>query len=129
MGRENSGQEGVGGEPRFPGAESGWPLPFHEVSGLGGLGGFDCSCSRASFQGNRQYHAHRRGAFFAEAKVAVGKNKATKASKATPAIDNCKGKVQRKVLVERGARFRCFNRCCTGKGPTGKPTPNAEPCT
>ena len=107
--------------------ESGWPLPFHEVSGLGGLGGFDCSCSRASFQGNRQYHAHRRGAFFVEAKVAVGKNKATKASKATPAIDNCKGRVQRKVLVERGARFRCFNRCLHWKGaPDGKPTPNAE---
>jgi hypothetical protein len=107
--------------------ESGWPLPFHEVSGLGGLGGFDCSCSRASFQGNRQYHAHRRGAFFVEAKVAVGKNKATKASKATPAIDNCKGRVQRKVLVERGARFRCFNRCLHRKGaPDGKPTPNAE---
>ena len=107
--------------------ESGWPLPFHEVSGLGGLGGFDCSCSRASFQGNRQYHAHRRGAFFVEAKVAVGNDKATNASKATPAIDNCKGRVQRKVLVERGARFRCFNRCLHRKGaPDGKPTPNAE---
>ena len=126
MGRENSGQEGVGGQPRLPGAESGWPLPFHEVSGLGGLGGFDCSCSRASFQGNRQYHAHRRGAFFVEAKVAVGKNKATKA---TPAIDNCKGRVQRKVLVERGARFRCFNRCLHWKGAPdvvpGTPYPTA----
>ncbi len=80
------------------------------------MGGFECSCSRANFQGNRQYHAHRRGAFFVEAKVAVGKNKATKASKATPAIDNCKGRVQRKVLVERGARFRCFNRCLHRKG-------------
>ena len=44
----------------------------HEVSGLGG---FDCSCSRASFQENHQYHAHRRRAFFVEAKVAVAKNK------------------------------------------------------
>ena len=59
--------------------------------------------------------------------MAVGKNKATKASKATPAMDNCKGRVQRKVLVERGARFRCFNRCLHRKGaPDGKPTPNAE---
>ena len=66
-------------------------------------------------------------AFVVEAQVAVGKNKATKASKATPAIDNCKGRVQRKVLVERGARFRCFNRCLHRKGaPDGKPTPNAE---
>ena len=56
--------------------------------------------------------------------MAVGKNKATKATKA---IDNCKGRVQRKVLVERGARFRCFNRCLHRKGaPDGKPTPNAE---
>ena len=36
--------------------------------------------------------------------------------KATPAIDNWKGRVQRKVLVERGARFRCFNRCLHRKG-------------
>ena len=62
-----------------------------------------------------------------EAKVAVGKNKATKASKATPAIDNWKGSVQRKVLVERGPRFRCVIRCVHLKGaPDGKPTPNAE---
>ena len=62
-----------------------------------------------------------------EAKVAVGKNKATKASKATPAIDNWKGSVQRKVLVERGPRFRCSIRCVHRKGaPDGKPTPNAE---
>ncbi len=101
--------------------ESGWPLPFHEVSGLGG---FDCSCSRASFQENHQYHAHRRRAFFVEAKVAVGKNKA---SKATKAIDNWKGRVQREVLVERGARFRCVIRCAHRKeAPDGKPTPNAE---
>ena len=66
-------------------------------------------------------------AFFVEAKVAVGKNKATKASKATPAIDNWKGRVQRKVLVERGARFRCAIRCAHRKGaPDGKPTSNAE---
>ena len=32
--REKSGQGDVGGRPRFPGARSGWPLPFHEVSGL-----------------------------------------------------------------------------------------------
>jgi hypothetical protein len=70
----------------------------HEVSGLGG---FDCSCSRASLQENHQYHAHRCRALFLEAKVAVGKNKATKASKATPCIDNCKGTVQRKVLVDQ----------------------------
>ncbi len=55
---------------------------------MGGFGGFDCSCSRASFQENHQYHAHRRRAFFVEAQVAAGKNKATSASKATPAIDN-----------------------------------------
>ena len=59
--------------------------------------------------------------------MAVGKNKATSASKATPAIDNWKGRVQRKVLVERGARFRCSIRCVHRKGaPDGKPTPNAE---
>ena len=59
--------------------------------------------------------------------MAVGKNKATSASKATPAIDNWKGRVQRKVLVERGARFRCAIRCVHRKGaPDGKPTPNAE---
>ena len=62
----------------------------HEVSGWGG---FDCSCSRASFQENHQYHARRRRALFLEAKVAVGKNKATKT------IDNWKGSVQRKVLA------------------------------
>ena len=67
---------------------------------------------------------HTGAAFFVEAKVAVGKNKA---SKATPAIDNCKGRVLRKVLVERGARFRCAIRCAHRKGaPDGKPTPNAE---
>ena len=44
----------------------------HQVSGLRG---FDCSCSPASFPGNHQYHAHRRRAFFVEAKVAVAKNK------------------------------------------------------
>ena len=88
---------------------------------------FDCSCSRASFQENHQYHAHRRRALFLEAKVAVGKNKATKASKATKAIDNWKGSVQRKVLVERGPRFRCAIRCVHRKGaPDRKPTPNAE---
>ena len=93
----------------------------HEVSGWGG---FDCSCSRASFQENHQYHAHRRRALFLEAKVAVGKNKATKATKT---IDNWKGSVQRKVLVERGPRFRCAIRCVHRKGaPDGKPTPNAE---
>ncbi len=65
--------------------------------------------------------------FFVEAKVAVGRNKATKASKATPGIDNCIGRLQRKVLVERGARFRCAIRCLHRKGaPDGKPTPNAE---
>ena len=93
----------------------------HEVSGWGG---FDCSCSRASFQENHQYHARRRRALFLEAKVAVGKNKATKATKA---IDNWKGSVQRKVLVERGPRFRCAIRCVHRKGaPDHKPTPNAE---
>ena len=63
-------------------------------------------------------------ALFLEAKVAVGKNKATKATKA---IDNWKGSVQRKVLVERGPRFRCAIRCVHRKGaPDRKPTPNAE---
>ena len=47
----------------------------HQVSGLRGFGGFDCSCSPASFPGNHLYHAHRRRAFFVEAKVAVAKNK------------------------------------------------------
>ena len=66
-------------------------------------------------------------ALFLEAKVAVGKNKATKASKATKAIDNWKGSVQCKVLVERGPRFRCPIRCVHRKGaPDRKPTPNAE---
>ena len=61
---------------------------------------------------------------FLEAKVAVGKNKTTKATKA---IDNWKGSVQRKVLVERGPRFRCAIRCVHRKGaPDRKPTPNAE---
>ena len=60
------------------------PLGTPEISGWGG---FDCSCSRASFHEIHQYHAHRRRALFLEAKVAVGKNKATKASKATKAID------------------------------------------
>ena len=97
----------------------------HEVSGWGG---FDCSCSRASFQENHQYRAHRRRALFLEAKVAVGKNKATKASKATKAIDNWKGSVQRKVLVERGPRFRCAIRCGTGKGPQmANPRPTPKP--
>ena len=64
---------------------------------------------------------------FLEAKMAVGKNKATKASKATKAIDNWKGSVQRKVLVERGPRFRCAIRCVHRKGaPDRKPAPNAE---
>ena len=61
---------------------------------------------------------------YMEAKVAVGKNKA---SKATPAVDNCIGRLQRKILVERGARFRCAIRCLHRKGaPDGKPSPNAE---
>ena len=35
--------------------------------------------------------------------------------------------MQRKVLVERGARFRCVIRCAHRKGaPDGKPTSNAE---
>ena len=50
-----------------------------------------------------------------------------KASKATKAIDNWKGSVQRKILVERGPRFRCAIRCVHRKGaPDRKPTPNAE---
>ena len=58
--------------------------------------------------------------------MAVGKTKPPKPPK-PPTIDNCKGRVQRKVLVEIGARFRCFNRCLHWKGaPDGKPTPNAE---
>ena len=41
--------------------------------------------------------------------------------------DNWKGSVQRKVLVERGPRFRCAIRCVHRKGaPDRKPTPNAE---
>jgi hypothetical protein len=100
----------------------GWE--HHEVSGWGGL---DCSCSRASFPDNHKYHAHRRRAVVVEAQVAAGKNKATSASKATPAIDNWKGRVQREVLVERGARFRCAIRCAHRKGaPDGKPTSHAE---
>ena len=68
----------------------------------------------------------RRVSMCKDAKLSCRGNK-NKASKATPAIDNCKGRVQRKVLVERGARFRCFNRCLHRKGaPDGKPTPNAE---
>ena len=95
----------------------GWE--HHEVSGWGGL---DCSCSRASFPDNHQYHAHRCRAVVVEAQVAVGKK-----SKATPASDNWKGRVQREVLVDRGARFRCSIRCLHRKGaPDGKPTPNAE---
>ena len=61
---------------------------------------------------------------FLEAKVAVGKNKATKAK----AIDNWKGSVQRKVLVERGPRFRCVSGACTGKGPQiANPRPTPKP--
>ena len=96
----------------------------HGVSGLGGLGSFDCSCWRASFQGNHQYHAHRRRAFFVEAKVAVGKNKA---SKATAAIVNWKGRVQRKVLVDQVHVSGALSGACTGKGPqmaNPRPTPN-----
>ena len=63
-------------------------------------------------------------ALLLEAKVAVGKNKATKATKA---IDNWKGSVQRKVLVERGPRFRCvYPVRAPERGPNRKPTPNAE---
>ena len=101
----------------------GWA--HHEVSGLGG---FDCSCSRASFQGNHQYHAHRRRAFFVEAKVAVGKNKVTKASKATPAIDNCKGRLQRKALVDQVRVSGALSGACTGKGPQmANPRPTPKP--
>ena len=59
-----------------------------------------------------QYHAHRRRAFFVEAKVAVGKNKA---SKATPASDNCKGRVQRKVLVDQVHVSGALSGARTGK--------------
>ena len=93
---------------------------------LGGFGGFDCSCSRASFQGNHQYHAYRRRFFLWKPKWPWVKTKPP-SRKATPAIDNCIGRLQRKVLVERGARFRCAIRCLHRKGaPDGKPTPNAE---
>ncbi len=98
----------------------------HEVSSLGG---FDCSCWLASFQGNHQYHAHRRRAFFVEAKVAVGKNKATKASRATPAIANSKGSVQRKVLVDQVHVSGALSGACTGKGrqmANPRPTPKPE---
>ena len=131
MGRENSGQEGVGRwganhASRAP--ESGWPLPFHEVSGLGGLGGlggFDCSCSRANFQGNRQYHAHRRGAFFVEAKVAVGKNKATSPKPPQPSTTvraGCNARFLLREVHDSGA----LTGACTGKGPqmaNPRPTP------
>src|SRR5271166_4035375 len=107
--------------------ESGWPLPFHEVSGLVAWVALIAPARGRASKDNHQCHAHRRRAFVVEAQVAVGKNKATAASKATPAIDNWKGRVQRKVLVERGARFRCAIRCVHRKGaPDGKPTPNAE---
>ena len=69
---------------------------------------------------------HTGAAVVVEAQVAAGKNKATSASKATPAIDNWKGRVQREVLVERCARFRCVSGMHTGKGPqmaNPRPTP------
>ena len=49
MGRENSGQEDVGGQPRFPGARTGVTLPLLVISGLatgprqGRATGFDSS--------------------------------------------------------------------------------------
>ena len=63
------------------------------------------------------------GALFLEAKVAVGKNKATKA------IDNWKGSVQRKVLVERSPRFRWrYPVRAPGKGPQiANPRPTPKP--
>ena len=57
---------------------------------------------------------------FLEAKVAVGKNKATKA------IDNWKGSVHARFLSERST-FPVSIRCVHRKGaPDRKPTPNAE---
>ena len=41
-----------------------------------GFGGFDCSCSRTSFQGNRQYHAHSAARFLCKPKWASVKTKA-----------------------------------------------------
>jgi hypothetical protein len=60
--------------------------------------------------------------------VAVGKNKATKASKATPAIDNWKGRVQRKVLVDQVHVSGALSGACTGKGPRmANPRPTPKP--
>ncbi len=50
------------------------------------------------------------------------------ASKATPAIDNCKGRVQRKVLVDQVHVSGALSGACTGKGPQiANPRPTPKP--
>ena len=50
------------------------------------------------------------------------------ASKATPAIDNCKGRVQRKVLVDQVHVSGAISGACTGKGPQiANPRPTPKP--
>ena len=96
----------------------------HGVSGLGGLGSFDCSCWRASFQGNHQYHAHRRRAFFVEAKVAVGE----KQKPAKPPQPSSTGRAgcNARFLLTRCTFPVLYPVLAPERGPDGKPTPNAE---
>src|SRR5208337_4297675 len=87
---------------------------------------FDCSCSRASFQENHQYHSFRRRAFIMEAKVAVGKNKATKA---TPAITTGRAVCNARFLLREVHVSGALSGACAGKGPqmaNRRPTPQPE---
>ena len=69
------GGRAVGQEP--------WRVARKEWSDvkLGGFGGFDCSCSRASFQGNHQYHTYRHRFFLWKPKWPWVKTKPPKPAK------------------------------------------------
>ncbi len=83
----------------------------HEVSGLSG---FDCSCSRASFPENHQYHAHRRRAVVVEAQVAVGKTKPAKPPQPSITVRaGCNARFLLREVHDSGA----LSGARTGKGP------------
>ena len=101
----------------------------HEVSGLGGFGGFDCSCSRASFQENHQYHAHRRRAFLWKPKWPCIRTKPPKPAKPPQPSTTVRAGCNARFLLREVHVSGALSGACTGKGPqmaNPRPTPKPE---
>ena len=100
----------------------GWA--HHEVSGLGG---FDCSCSRASLQGNHQYHAHLAARFLWKPKWPWVKTKPSKPAKPPQPSTTVRAGCNARFLLTRSAFPVLYLVLAPERGPRdGKPTPNPE---